>query len=160
MCFRRHHVTGVHKTPHKIHPKQHQERHLADKTSASQHHKDITLSEFKHKGIERPFKVASSRADTAILSHNLSNKKVKKSECPNKEVVKCVKGLVVSGGGKTCTDACDGECCIYKFNGEDTSMGFTGSVSKDGKSCIRWKICHNTNIDNVCDGCHGSFACL
>ena len=79
---------------------------------------------------------------------------------PKGQVVECDDGLVVDGGGQTCADACNEECCVNKDNGEDACVGFTGSVSKDGKSSIGESACLNANISTVCYGCHGERACF
>ena len=88
-------------------------------------------------------------------------KKTKETlECPIKDIVKCNKGLVDGGDGQTtCTDACDEGCCINKYR-NDACVGFTGSVSKDGKSCIEYKACGNANIGTVCDGYDGDYTCF
>ena len=88
-------------------------------------------------------------------------KKTKETlECPIKDIVKCNKGLVDGGDGQTtCTDACDEGCCVNKY-GNDACVGFPGSVSKDGKSCIEYKACGNANIGTVCDGCHRDYTIL
>ena len=45
---------------------------------------------------------------------------------PKGQVVVCDDGLVVDGGGQTCADACNEECCVNKDNEEDACVGFTG----------------------------------
>ena len=79
-----------------------------------------------------------------------------------KDCVYCVGGYAYEDGvstGKTCQDACDGDCCV----GEDIDEvgpcdGFSGVLERNG-ACSGGLSCWDANIVHVSNSCVGFGAC-
>ena len=110
--------------------------------------------------------------------------------CPVSDVIVCDNGITISGyflngtdaTGQTCKVACEGQCCVggirtlSSFGGSSTTRyapacepytatfgprdGFTGSVCKDGISCIGYTACTDANIASIFHGCNGTSSCF
>ena len=74
--------------------------------------------------------------------------------CTTQGSIKCVNGYV-DGSKITCAEACGNECCKGWHACED----FTGTVCKDGVSCVGKRACEYATVGEVIDGCNGYWAC-
>jgi len=84
---------------------------------------------------------------------DLHGRRVQASECP--ERIDCVGGFTGDGDIISCADACGKDCCT----GDLACDGFTGSVCKDGASCIGDKSCFFAVVSDIVQGCNGTKAC-
>ncbi len=100
-------------------------------------------------GILRP---RHHRAMNVFASNGADNTPLPFTPCADS--VMCINGIE-KDTGKTCEEACGGECCVGNF----ACKYFTGRVCRDG-SCSGFAACWRANITIVENGsCNGTRAC-
>jgi hypothetical protein len=116
------------------------------------------LKEVVLKGVHSSASVRNLQKNEGKKNQQKGKKTSRPTYSPTAESIVCVNGIHAASG-VSCKIACDGQCCKDPDDDLDPCDSFTGTVRKDGKSCMGYQACTEGNIKSVTNSCNGYQAC-
>ena len=116
------------------------------------------LKEVVLKGVHSSASVRNLQKNEGKKNQQKGKEMSRPTYSPTAESIVCVNGIHAASG-VSCKIACDGQCCKDPDDDLDPCDSFTGTVRKDGKSCMGYQACTEGNIKSVTNSCNGYQAC-